>query len=162
MEKAGGTYAANAFSGRYNPGFTKKVEAFQLNAFGKYQGLELFGTYEAANGRTKAETAERDAKQYAIDAIYRFGKAENVFIGVRYNALTARPANVAAAGTSPAITYTDDVKIDRIAFGAGWFLTKNILLKGEYVKQQYKDFPVADYRNGGEFSGYVVQAVVGF
>ena len=35
MEKAGGTYAANAFSGRYNPGFTKKVEAFQLNAFGK-------------------------------------------------------------------------------------------------------------------------------
>ncbi|WP_442794486.1 hypothetical protein [Pelobium manganitolerans] len=162
MEKAGGTYAANAFSGRYNPGFTKKVEAFQLNAFGKYQGLELFGTYEAANGRTKAETAERDAKQYAIDAIYRFGKAEDVFIGVRYNALTARPANVAAAGTSPAITYTDDVKIDRIAFGAGWFLTKNILLKGEYVKQQYKDFPVADYRNGGEFSGYVVQAVVGF
>jgi hypothetical protein len=36
------------------------------------------------------------------------------------------------------------------------------LLKGEYVKQQYKDLPTADYRNGGEFSGYVIQAVVGF
>jgi hypothetical protein len=162
MEKAGGTALANAFSGRLNPGFSKKVDAFQLNGFVKALGLELFGTYEAAKGRTKTETADRKAKQYAIDAIYRFGKAENLFLGVRYNAVTARLANVAAAGTIPAIIYTDDIKVNRIAFGAGWFLTKNILLKGEYVKQQFKDFPVTDYRNGGEFNGYVIQAVVGF
>jgi hypothetical protein len=36
------------------------------------------------------------------------------------------------------------------------------LLKGEYVKQQFKDLPETDFRNGGEFSGYVLQAVVGF
>ncbi len=162
MEKVGSTYLANAFSGRLNPGFSKKVDAFQLNGFVKALGLELFGTYEAAKGRTKTETADRKAKQYAIDAIYRFGKAENLFLGVRYNAVTARLANVAAAGTIPAIIYTDDIKVNRIAFGVGWFLTKNILLKGEYVKQQFKDFPVTDYRNGGEFSGYVIQAVVGF
>jgi hypothetical protein len=162
MEKAGSTYLANAFSGRLNPGFSKKVDALQLNGFVKALGLELFGTYEATKGRTNKETADRKAKQYAIDAIYRFGKAENLFLGVRYNAVTARLANVAAAGTIPAIIYTDDIKVNRIAFGAGWFLTKNILLKGEYVKQQFKDFPVTDYRNGGEFSGYVIQAVVGF
>ena len=162
MEKAGGTYAANAFSGRLNPGFSKKIEAIQLNGFIKAGGLELFGTYEAANGRTKTETTDRKAKQYAADAIYRFGKDENLFLGVRYNVVSARLANVAAAGTSPAIVYNDDIKVDRIAFGAGWFVTRNVLLKAEYVKQQYNDIPATDYRNGGEFKGYMIQAVVGF
>ena len=162
MEKTGSTTSANAFSGRLNPGFSKKVDALQLNGFIKVQGLELFGTYEAAKGRTKTETDDRKAKQYAIDAVYRFGKNENFFFGVRYNAVNVRLANVpASTGVTP-IIYTTDSKIDRTAFGAGWFLTKNILLKGEYVTQKYKDFPVADYRNGAEFSGYVVQAVVGF
>ena len=167
MEKAGGTYSANAFSGRINPGFSKKVNAFQLNGFVKVQGLELFGTYENAQGRTKNEISDRTATQYAIDGVYRFGKKENFFLGVRYNQLTAKfatiPATVATptVPSVPAVVY-GDTKNDRIEVGAGWFLTKNIMLKTEYVKQQYKDYPTADYRNGGEFKGYVVQAVVGF
>jgi hypothetical protein len=159
MERAGST---GFTTGRLNPGFSKKVSAYQLNGFLKVQGMELFGTYEVAEGRTKTEVNERKATQYAIDAIYRIGQKENFFVGVRYNAVTARLANVAAAGTAPAIVYTNDMKVDRMAFGAGWFLTKNILLKGEYVKQQFKDLPATDYRNGGEFDGYVIQAVVGF
>ncbi len=159
MEKVGGTTAANAFSGRLNPGFSKKVNAVQLNGFVKLQGLEIFATYENAKGRTKTETTERKAEQIAIDGVYRFGESEDFFIGARYNVVKARLANVTAA---PAITYANDVKVNRLAFVAGWFMTKNILLKGEYVKQQYKDLPSADYRNGGEFSGYVIQAVVGF
>ncbi len=159
MEKIGGTTAANAFSGRLNPGFSKKVNAVQLNGFVKLQGLEVFATYESAKGRTKFETTERKAEQIAIDGVYRFGETENFFIGARYNVVKARLANVT---TAPVITYSNDVKVDRLAFAAGWFMTKNILLKGEYVKQQFKDLPVADYRNGGEFSGYVIQAVVGF
>ena len=159
MEKLGGSAAANFTSGRLNPGFSKKVNALQLNGFVKLQGLEIFATYETAKGRTKFETSERKAEQIAIDGVYRFGETENFFVGARYNVVKARLANVTSA---PAITYTNDVKVDRLAFAAGWFMTKNILLKGEYVKQQYKDLPVADYRNGGEFSGYVIQAVVGF
>ena len=159
LEKVGST---GFTTGRVNPGFSKKVEALQLNGFVKAQGLELFGTYEVANGRTKNEVDSRKATQYAIDAIYRIGAAENFFVGVRYNTLDYRPANVAAAGTVPAITYTEDVKVDRLAFGAGWFLTDNILLKGEYVKQEHKNYPAANYLNGGEFKGYVIQAVVGF
>jgi hypothetical protein len=162
MEKLGSTASGNFASGRVNPGFSKKVEAIQLNGFAKAYGMELFGTYEVAKGRTKAEIAERKASQYAIDAIYRLGKAENLFVGIRYNSLDYRPANVAAAGTAPAITYVQDVKVNRLAFGAGWFLTKNVLLKGEYVKQKFNDLPATDYRNGGEFKGYVIQAVVGF
>ena len=159
MEKLGGNAAANFTSGRLNPGFSKKVNALQLNGFVKLQGLEIFATYETAKGRTKFETSERKAEQIAIDGVYRFGETENFFIGARYNIVKAALANVTA---TPAITYSNDVKVDRLAFAAGWFMTKNILLKGEYVKQQYKDLPTADYRNGGEFSGYVIQAVVGF
>lgn len=151
-----------AFSGRFNPGFSKKVNAVMLNGFLKTRGLELFGTYETASGRTANETSTRSANQYAVDVVYRFFKAENVFVGARYNAVSARLADNAAGTGAGAIAYTGDVKVNRFAAAAGWFLTRNVLLKGEYVIQQYKDFPVADYRAGGQFKGYVIEAVVGF
>ena len=127
-----------------------------LNGFIKVQGLELFGTYETAKGRTKTETNNRTAKQYAIEGLYRMGKTENVYAGLRYNQVDARLANTTA------INYHSDVTVNRIAAVAGWFLTKNILLKGEYVIQKYKDFPSNDYRNTGKFNGYVIEAIVGF
>ncbi|WP_374165895.1 hypothetical protein [Arcticibacter sp. MXS-1] len=145
------TYANNAFSGRFNPGFSRKITAAQFNAFIKYTGLEVFGTYEVAKGRSLTETSKRDASQYAIDAVYRFGKDENLFVGARYNAVKSELA-----------TQTPEVKIDRTAFAAGWFITKNILLKGEYVTQKYKDFAPNDIRYGGKFDGFVIQAAVGF
>lgn len=140
-----------AMSGRFNPGFTKKVDAIMLNGFLKFGGLEAYGTYETAKGRAKTEVDSRKVSQVAGDLIYRFGKAEKAYIGGRYNVVNAKlPVN------------GRDVKIDRVALAAGWFLTKNILLKGEYVVQQYKDFPTNDYRNGAKFNGYVVEAVIGF
>ncbi|MCX2452322.1 hypothetical protein OQX61_13695 [Pedobacter sp. PLR] len=145
-----------AFSGRFNPGFTKKVNTIMLNGFLKVKGLELFGTYETASGRTAKETDTRKMKQFAADVVYRFGKTENFFVGAKYNTVTAGLANTTA------ISYNEDVKVERIAGAAGWFLTKNILLKGEYVVQKYKDFPTQDYRAGGKFNGYVIEAVVGF
>jgi hypothetical protein len=142
---------AIAFSGRLNPGFTKKVDAVMVNGFMKAGGLELFGTYEVAKGRTKTETDDRTASQIAGDVVYRFGKEENLYVGARYNS-----AKASLAGMS------GDVHVNRAAAAAGWFLTKSILMKGEYVVQNYKDFPGTDYRNGGKFKGFVVEAVVGF
>jgi predicted porin len=138
-------------SGRLNPGFSKKVDAVQLNGFIKAGGLELFGTYEVAQGRTKTEADTRKVNQLAGDLVYRFGNAENLFIGARYNTVKAELAGIA-----------NDVTINRTALAGGWFLTKNVLLKAEYVIQKYKDFPTTDLRNGGKFNGYVVEAVVGF
>ena len=140
-----------AFSGRVNPGFSKKIDAVMLNGFVKFGGLEAFGTYEFSKGRSKIETSDRKANQLAGDLIYRFGQAENLYAGVRYNTVNAQLAGIA-----------NDVKIDRLAFAGGWFLTRNVLLKGEYVVQNYRDFPNTDFRNGGKFKGYVVEAVVGF
>jgi hypothetical protein len=151
MEKAGSTYTGQAMSGRFSPGFSKKVTALQLNWFAKLSGLEAFITYEAAKGRTKTETDDRKMSQFAGDLIYRIGSAENLYVGARYNTVTVRPSGLA-----------NDVNINRYAIAGGWFLTKNILLKGELVNQKYKNFPTVDYRNGGKFNGYVIEAVVGF
>ncbi len=138
-------------SGRFNPGFSKKISAFMFNSFVKAYGFEFFGTYEQAQGRTKAEKAERKANQYAVEGLYRFGKNENLYMGGRYNAVKAQLAGM-----------PNDVKINRTAFAAGWFLTNHVLLKAEYVMQKYIDFPASDFRSGGKFNGYVIEAVVGF
>jgi hypothetical protein len=139
------------WSGRINPVFTKKVDAAILNGFVKAGGLEFFGTYEKAAGRTKTETTNRDMNQLAGEVVYRFGKDENLFVGGRYNTV-----NVELPGFAKA------VDVDRVAAAAGWFVTKNVLMKAEIVKQNYRNFPVTDYRAGGQFNGYVVEAVVGF
>lgn len=138
-------------SGRLNPGFSKKMDAVMLNGFLKVYGFELFGTYETAQGRTKSESAVRKASQYAVDGVYRFGQSENLFVGLRYNAAKARLS-----------TQPNDVTVNRFAIAGGWFIVKNLLLKAEYVDQRYKDFAPADYRSGGQFKGYVIEAVVGF
>lgn len=142
---------AIAFSGRLNPGFTKRVNAYMLNGFLKAAGFEFFGTYEKAKGRSSVETEEREANQYAVEGLYRFGARENVYLGARYNSVDARLRGFAA-----------DVNVNRVAVAAGWFLTRNLLLKGEYVVQKYDDFPSTDYRAGGKFDGYVIEAAVGF
>jgi hypothetical protein len=145
------TSTAIAFSGRLNPAFSKKINAFQVNGFLKASGFEFFGTYENATGRTRNETDNRTASQYAVEGVYRFGPAESLYAGARYNSVDAR---------LPAMN--DDVHVNRLSFAAGWFVTRNLLLKGEYVIQKYNDFPATDIRSGGKFNGYVIEAAVGF
>ena len=58
--------------------------------------------------------------------------------------------------------FANDVSVDRSQFGGGWFLTPNILLKGEYVTQKYHDFPTTDIRSGGKFNGLMVEGVIAF
>lgn len=143
-----------AFSGRFNPGFTDKITAMVGNLFVKIGGLESFTTLESANGRSKSETINRSASQFASDLVYRFGKKENFWFGGKYNTVSSELLN----GTS-----IYNVSVDRIAFSGGWFITKNIMTKLEYVDQTYsKDFLPSDYRKGGKFNGFVLEAVVSF
>jgi hypothetical protein len=144
---------ANFTSGRFAPNFSRNVQAFMLNGFLKAGGFEFFGTLETAKGNAgnASDPEKRKMNQTAVEGVYRIGARENVFVGVRYNTVNAKLAG-----------YTNDVNIDRTAFAAGWFLTRNILLKGEYVTQKYKNFAATDIRNGGKFNGYAIEAVVGF
>jgi hypothetical protein len=152
MEKSTATVTDNAWSGRFNPQFSEQVATFMINPFIQYKGWEFFGTYERARGRIITEEKMRTVNQYSADIVYRFPVLnKNVWIGARYNSVTAE---------LPAITNT--VNINRFAASAGWFLTKNIMVKGEYVNQVYNDFVKTDIRSGGKFSGWMMEAVVGF
>lgn len=148
---------ADFTSGRFNPGMTNKLTAIIFNPFIKYKGLEFFGTYETATGKTVNEKpeaydgADRKTTQLSGELVYRFLANEQLFLAGRYNTITSRLANA-----------TSDVEISRIAVSAGWFPTKNLLLKGEYVTQTYDGFKGADIRNGAKFNGITIEAVVGF
>lgn len=161
------TSAANQFtSGRFNPDVPNRVTAIMINPFVKFKGLEVFGSYEIINGSNYADvegTAEqrtwekRNFSQYAVEGVYRFLANEQLFVGVRYNNVNGTPR--VDSNNQPV---ENEIGINRLAFSAGWFPTKNLLLKGEFVQQKYTDFPTTDYRYEGKFSGFMVQAVVGF
>ena len=151
---AASSYSANFTSGRFNPNMANKIQAIMINPFIKFKGLEIFGSYETLKGRTNAERdgAERTFNQIAVEGLYRFFPREQAYIGARYITMSGRPS----------VAFTNDIKIDRTAIAAGWFPSKNLLLKGEYTIQNYTDFPTNDHRFEGKFSGFMLEAVIGF
>lgn len=140
----------NFRSGRFDPSFSNQITAIMINPFVKYGGLEVFGTVELTSGRDLSEADRRNAEQYAGEVIYRFGEEEKVFLGARYNTVSAELAS------------GDDVSINRFQLGAGWFLTQNVLLKAEYVTQEYNDYPTANLLEDAKFDGLIVEAVISF
>ena len=147
----------NYATGRFNPGF-KKMKAFQVNPFIKYQGLEFFGVYEHVSGNKASGLTERatdgDYTQLGAELLYRFGGKEQFYFGGRYNSVTGNDDEVSA-----------ERKIERFNLGGGWFMTKNIVAKVEYVSQKYNDDPVwgaTSALRGGQFNGLMVEAAIGF
>jgi len=140
----------NFRSGRFNPGFANKITAVMINPFVKYNGLEFFGTVELTSGRSLSETDRRNTQQYAGELVYRFGNSENFYLGGRYNMVEAE------------LLGGNDVSIDRFQLSGGWFMTKNVLLKAEYVVQNYNDYAVGDILEDGKFNGIIAEAVISF
>jgi len=135
---------------RYDPNLMSSITAVMINPFVKYRGLEFFGTVEMANGKASFEEDDRTTMQYAGELIYRFGRDENIYVGGRYNLVDAEDIS------------GEDVTIDRFQIAAGWFMTRNILLKAEYVVQNYNDFGATSILNEGKFDGAMVEAVISF
>jgi hypothetical protein len=175
-----GDLTANPFSGRFNPGFSEAVSTFMINPFVKFMGAELFATYEAAQGRKVFEKDNRKATQLAVDLLYRFGNTEQFWVGGRYNTVKADwtptsaanlaaikdPAGKTGPGTLPQVT------INRMVVSAGWYMTQNVMMKLEYVSQEYKDYPgetlptyaslPASQFGGAKFNGLMIEAAIGF
>lgn len=179
MEPLAATVTGNAFSGRINPGFRDNVTSFVVNPFVKFAGLEFFGTYEFSKGNSQVENGEiqytnpalgevaklgrRQFNQVEADLLYRFGKNEKFYVGAKYN----RVDGTLAFGQSTTATNINqgtrrDVRVDRTSVAAGWFITRNVLFKAEYVNQAYKDYPEEHILSGGKFNGLVVQGIIGF
>ena len=137
------------FTGRYNPRFTE-LTAIQINPFVKYKGLEFFGIYEIAGGSAEGEGS---ATQIAGELLYRLGQNEQFYLGSRFNSVKGNPVDGAP-----------DQEIKRINIGGGWFMTKNVITKLEYVNQSYSGdgFTGNDQFQGGEFKGFVIEAAISF
>ncbi|HJR61694.1 MAG TPA: hypothetical protein VJ813_19970 [Vicinamibacterales bacterium] len=150
LENTAATESAQFTSGNINPGFRNEVTAFQINPFVKFGGLELFGVIERSEGKTSAEAVRREFNQQAVDVVYR-ALGDNVYVGARYNRVKGRLAN-----------FANDVEADRWQLGGGIFLTSGILMKAEYVNQEFKGYPALNIRNGGKFKGMILEGVVAF
>ncbi len=150
MENTAATDLAQAWSGEVQPGFGHNVKSYVVNPFVKYQGLEVFGTFESTSGHSWAETTDRTFTQNAVDGVYRFG-SDKAYIGARYNRVEGNLAGI-----------TNKVNIERMQLGSGYFLTPNVLMKFEWADQKYGNFPSSDIRNGGRFKGFMIEGVVGF
>jgi hypothetical protein len=151
LENTAATETAQKDSGLINPGFKNKVTAFQMNPFVKFQGFELFGVVERAEGKASTEATERIWKQYALDAVYRFLPDEKLFVGARYNRAHGELTGISG-----------DVGANRWQVGGGWFLTPNVLAKVEYVNQKYFGYPASNIKNGGAFNGMMLEGVIAF
>ncbi|MDZ7659066.1 hypothetical protein [Fodinibius sp.] len=146
-------------SGRFAPGFTVssfapngpiagEMSAIMINPFIKFGGLEFFGLFETTSGQLATESSDRSYNQYGAELLYRFGAEEDVYLGTRYNLVDGSDTNQ---------------EISRFNIGGGWFLTKNVLAKLEYVTQSYSGDGYAGTKyEGGEFNGVMLEAVISF
>lgn len=150
MENTTATSKDNYSSGLIVPGFTNELTAIMINPFIRYKGIEFFGLVEKTSGKATAETDTRDFTQIGAELLYRFGKNENLYVGGRYNNVTGETR----AG--------EDVDVTRFNFGGGWFMTKNILAKIEYVNQKYDGYNANNILHDGKFNGFVFEAVISF
>lgn len=158
LTTADATGTSNQATGRFNPGFRQNT-AFQVNPFIKFSGLEFFGTYEHVTGyKIKTGTTLQDTKgsydQLAAELLYRFGGKEQFYVGGRYNTISGKDFDTA-----------DSRKIDRLNIGGGWYMTKNVLAKIEYVNQKYDKsnaWGTTSALFGGKFNGIMAEATIGF
>ncbi len=144
------TVSSQATTGDVQPGLNSKVQALVLNPFVKFGALEIFGNLEQAKGRTAAETADRKWTQVAGEALYRFAW-DDLYVAARYNQVKGRFAG-----------FANDVTVNRLQLGGGWFMTPGILMKAEYVKQEHKDYPLTNILRDGQFEGMMIEGVVAF
>ncbi len=133
----------NHRNGRWGPGNYSKLTAVMVNTFIKYKHAELFGLYENANG-TSTSNADFNFNQFAVEGLYRFGKTDQFYGGLRYNH----------------VSNDQDMSVNRVQIAGGWFLTKNVMAKLEYVNQQYNNF--ATYGGDAEFKGVMFEAAISF
>jgi hypothetical protein len=146
------------WSGRIRSGFRDQVTSFMINPFVKVGGLELFGVIETVDGSRAGRETDGTLTQYAAEAVYRFAD-NDLFLGLRYNTMEG---DLDHSGFGEPPNWTDGNTVDRWEISGGWFLTENVLVKGEYVTQTYDGFPASTARNGAEFDGFMLEGIVSF
>lgn len=158
-DRAGGRYyqlfgttqgtSSSDFSPRYNPRYGY-LTAFQVNPFVKFKGFEFFGVFEVMNNGDDAVGG--GYTQLGAEALYRFGGEENLYLAGRFNSISGKDRD--GRGTK---------EISRLNVGGGWFMTKNVVTKLEYVTQTFSGAGWdGGLYQGAEFNGIVIEAAISF
>lgn len=134
----------NHLSGNFGPGTVTKDNSYMANLFTKYKGLEVFGTWESFKGNLMNKS-NSEFNQFAIEGLYRFGKEEQFYAGARYNT----------------VNNNLDQSVNRVQVAAGWYMLKQVMMKLEYVKQDYNKF-TALYGEDAGFDGFMFEAAISF
>lgn len=169
----------NVTNGYFTPGSFSKNTAVDLDLYTWLYGLEIYGGYEMAKGQTGL--GEKYIRDYNFSSIhvqgfYYFGKEKQFYIGGRYNVVAKDPTKEYTDPTNSAVilqTANDKtMSTSRIQLGAGWKMTDNVIMKAEYVKQDYKNFATynsttktwgSTYGDGSAgFEGLMIEAAISF
>ncbi len=156
----------NFFSGDFPTAITYNEDnSYLLSLLLRYKGLEFFGTFESATGKTangsasigissngNGLTGSFNFEQTAVEAIYHFGNLSQFYGGARYDAVKEMDYNLS---------------VDRVQLVLGWYLTPNIVSKIEYVNQIYNNFFGSwlgsnAYGSSAGFKGIMVEAGISF
>lgn len=131
----------NFRSGRWSPGSGQvDMTSIMANAFVKFHGLEVFGIYENMTGVKRG--ADQHFTQTAVQALYRVG---SFYFGGRYNKVSDNAEST----------------VTRTNIGGGWNMLSSVLIKLDYVNQNYEGVAHGDI-DGGNFKGLVVEASISF
>jgi hypothetical protein len=145
-ERYGAILGGGQAPGGVLPQAGEKLTAWQLDATWKGTlPLELYGHYgwtEDAdlNGSLPGKPKE-EWTYYAADAVWRF--TDRLYGAARYSAGVADAINGAPS----------DGRVDRYQIGGGYWFGSHMLIKLEYVQQEYKDFAANVVQNNGILAG---------
>lgn len=101
---------------------------------------------------TPVTDSEGAFTQLVAELRFRFGGKEQFYVGGRYNTVTGKLLK----------SDTKDLVITRVNAGAGWFISKNVLVKVEYMDQQYTGDAWTGRFAGAGFNGVNVEAAISF
>ena len=143
--RSGGPYSAvlsgGNSPGQITPGAGQKVTATQFDVTWNRGPLEIYGHYgwmqDADLNGSEAGTPKESWNYYTAESILRF--TPNLYSAIRYSGAKAERLN----------DLSSEGLIDRIQIGGGFWLTKNILAKVEYVHQGGRNFNGTDGNVGG-------------
>jgi hypothetical protein len=161
-ERYAGILGGGQAPGNVFPQAGEKFSAAQVDVtFDNGSPLELYGHYGITQDKdingTAAGTPEEKWTYFAGDVVYRFTPA--LYAAARYS----------NASTDMLAGSSSDGRVDRIQVGGGLWLTRNLLVKMEYVHQQYDGFAVGQVVNNGiqawknpSFSGVISEVSFSF
>lgn len=161
-ERYGAVLGGGQAPGQVLPQAGRNLTAFQLDATWESTApLKLYGNFgdtrDADTNSAAAGSPEEHWRYYAAEAAWYF--TPNIYAAARYSGANAlKIADRDSDGT-----------VQRMQIGGGLWLTRHMLAKVEYVKQQYSDFNTGVLLNNNiqawrdpEFSGFVAEVSFAF